>query len=157
MKVLKNNFGKITPSHETVIAPRYPRKHICENCESELEYDKEDLEMGYLGCIHLRCPLCGHENMLVDHEDCILLTKDNVRFPTHYYHFEKKSDNKELINKYVKEAIEYLRNNKDDFSYFIGSGSVMVHAYRMDGDDEYNIFVAEDYYEVEVPFEPKDY
>lgn len=56
MKVLKNNYNNVVYS---VIEP-YPREIECENCSSELQYDKSDLEVGVCGVMHVKCPLCGY-------------------------------------------------------------------------------------------------
>lgn len=80
MKILKNNYN--TDTEKKIIEDKeiepYPREITCESCKSVLEYEKGDLEMGVLGCMHLRCPCCGYENMIDDNENNIELTKDNV-------------------------------------------------------------------------------
>ena len=84
MKVLENNYNQ---SHQdTYIESRpYPRKHICVQCRSKLEYDKQDLHIGALGSVYLTCPLCNYENMMEDHEHTMTLTKDNIEFPIHFF------------------------------------------------------------------------
>lgn len=157
MKVLKNNFNKIN-TIETKIKP-YPRKHKCENCNSELEYDESDIYIGVYGASHIKCPLCEHENMIDDNEYNIRLTKDNVEFPTHFAHHNNGVDtcNNENIKKYVREAIEYFRINKSESYWFSGSGNTMVYVFRFDGDEEYEVVVTKDYYSTYIPFEKIDY
>lgn len=162
MKVLRNNFGngKID-AIETIMNP-YPRKHECENCGSELEYDESDIYIGVYGAAHIKCPLCNYENMLDGNENDIKLTKDNIEFPTHFHHTSKYTGavdtcNNEYIKKRIREAIEYFRNNKNEFAWFSGSGNTMIFVYRMDDDEDYDVMVTNDYYSTTIPFEKKDY
>ena len=52
IKVLKDNSKNIEVKEEKYIKP-YPRKLVCEGCQSELEYDESDLVMGEYGCMHI--------------------------------------------------------------------------------------------------------
>jgi hypothetical protein len=165
MKVLKNNFNEIAVAHETKMDFKpYPRLFTCENCDSELEYEESDLRMGVLGCMHLDCPLCGYENMLEDNESNIELTKDNVRFPVHFFHTSKEDgavdicDN-EHVKKYINDAINYFRENKDDndFDYHVATGNLSVHVRRFEGDEDYYVEVTNNYYNTYIPFESEDY
>jgi hypothetical protein len=155
MKVLKNNFDKID-AMETINP--YPRKHECLDCGSELEYDKSDIYIGVYGASHIKCPLCGYENMLDDNENNLKLTKSNIEFPIHFAHHNNGLDvcNNE-IKKYINEAIEYFRRNKEaDYCYY-GTGNTMVYVFRLDGDEEYEVVVTKDYYDTYIPFEKVDY
>lgn len=164
MKVLKNNYnaGKIA-AHETIVIPRYPRKYICDSCESELEYDKSDLRMGEYGCMHLTCPLCKWDNMLEDHEDNITLTMYNIDFPTHYHHISKESGaidicNNGNIREEIKNAIKYFREHKDEFEWGgWRSGNLYVDVHRYEDDEMYEVTVSNDFYNMDIPFEPEDY
>lgn len=160
MKVLKNNYKGNRIESVEYVSP-YPKKIICENCESELEYNKSDMTYGWLGAAYLKCPLCDYEMMLED-ENGIDLTIDNIEFPTHFYHTSKETgavdclDNKH-IKKYIHDAIKYFRENKDEFAYHTGTGNLMVHVYRFSGDEDYEIYVTNDYYIATIPFEIEDY
>lgn len=161
MKVLKDNFN--TTIHEAIKETNhYPRKHICDNCSSELEYEESDLKMGVLGCMNLKCPLCGYNNLIEDNEHNVTLTKDNVEFPVHFFHTSKEDGavdvcNNEYVKKCIKESINNLRRNKNEFYHFTGTGNTMVFVFRFDGDEEYNIIVTNNYYETYIPFEEEDY
>lgn len=160
MKVLKNNFNKTSLQTEV---KTYPRKLICEECGSELEYEKSDIEMGVLGCMHLKCPLCGFYNMLEEHESNINLTEDNIEFPTHFFHTSKETGavdicNNEEVKRYIKRGINYLRENKEEeYAWHSGSGNLFVYIHRFEGDDEYFVMVSKDYYETYIPLKPEDY
>lgn len=158
MKVLKDNFGKLKNTEFIVC---YPKKVICDNCESELEYEKSDITYEWLGAAYIKCPLCGYKMMLED-ENNIILTVDNIEFPTHFYHTSEETgavdcfDN-EHIKKFIRDAIKYFRENKDEFAYHAATGNLTVHVYRYTGDEEYNIIVSNDYYDGRIPFEIEDY
>lgn len=48
------------------IEPEYPKRHICDECGAELEYDKEDVHIGRMGCEYVTCPACDRETMMND-------------------------------------------------------------------------------------------
>ena len=103
IKVLKDNSKNIEVKEEKYIEP-YPRKLICDGCQSELEYDESDLVMGEYGCMYVDCPICGEHNMLVDNEKSITLTVDNIEFPVHFHHVSVETGAKERCN---TEEIRY--------------------------------------------------
>lgn len=37
------------------IEPEYPKRHVCDECGAELEYDKEDVHIGWMGCECVTC------------------------------------------------------------------------------------------------------
>ena len=158
MKVLVNNYSK----EDAKQLEKYPRNIVCEKCFSELEYDKSDITIGVLGAGHVKCCLCGFNNMLDDDEEGIILTKDNVEYPTHFLQISKETGakdvcNNEFIKECIQEAIDNFRKNKDEFVYYIGKGNTMVYVFRYNGDEEYNVVVTNNYYETDIPFESEDY
>lgn len=162
MKVLKNNYndGKIA-SHVSEIYT-YPRKLECENCESELEYDKSDLEVGVYGAMHVRCPLCGYLNMLDGNENDVKLTKNNIEFPLHFSHSSVEtgaveSCNNENVRYEISRAIEHFRLNKDEWHWFTAYGNLYISVNRLSGDENYEVFVTDRRWETFIPFEPEDY
>ena len=163
MKVLKDNYTQtITEEEVKVEIKPYPRKHICEKCRSELEYEKSDLRMGVLGCMHLDCPCCGYEIMLEENEDTIILTADNVVFPTHFFHTSKEHgavdvcDN-ETIKKEIRKGVDFLRRNREEWDWMTAYGNLYIDITRHDNDENYVVFVSNDYYETYIPFEDIDY
>ena len=164
MKVLKNNFNvnNFNDTNTKSYVESYPRKIICDQCGSELEYDVSDMEMGVLGCMHIKCPLCNEHNMLDDNENNIILTTDNVEFPTHFFHTSKETGavdicNNNEVKKWINNAIAYFRKNKNEFAWHCSSGNLLVLVFRYDGDKEYNVYVTNNYYETHIPFESEDY
>ena len=118
MKVLKNNYNQEIKQTKQVIP--YPRNIVCEKCQSELEYEESDIRVGVYGLAYLNCPLCKHENFLDEDEHEITLTMDNVEFPVHFHHTSTENAvdccNNENVKKYIREAINYFRTNKEEFS-----------------------------------------
>lgn len=165
MKVLKDNYNDVekTIYYDGTLQIRpYPRNLICDNCGSELEYEKSDMRMGVFGCMHLECPCCGYDNMLEDNEKNIVLTADNVEFPTHFWHTSVETGavdccNNEYVKRYITEGIEYLRKHRDEHDIGFQSGNLYVDVGKNDYDKEYIIIVANDYYEANIPFEDADY
>lgn len=161
MKVLINNYEP----YKTVEAKKfedYPRRHICESCKSELEYEKSDLRIGEFGLVILDCPCCGYDNVLDDNENAIILTKDNVVFPNHFYHASEKNRavnccTNENIKESINKAINFFRKNKDESVWMTAFGNLHVTVFRYDGDEVYNVIVTNDYYSTEIPFEVEDY
>ena len=154
MKVLVDNYN--TKDTEKL------HKLTCEICSSELQYDQSDIEIGEYGLALIECPLCGRLNYLEDGEHDVTLTKDNVVFPTHFYHTSKENGavdvcNNENVKKAINQAIEYFRQNKDAYNWCTMSGNLCVFIYRLDGDEEYSIWVTNNYYETSIPFEQEDY
>lgn len=156
MKVLVNNYNKED------IEQIKTHKFTCENCSSELEYDESDITIGVYGAAHVRCPLCDYNNMIEDEEYDITLTKDNIEYPTHFYHTSKELGAVDICdNEHVKEAIndaiKYFRNNKDEDEYYwlTASGNMHVVVFRFE--DEYDIVVTDNYYSTYIPFEQEDY
>lgn len=164
MKVLKNNFNEPLNEINEVIYKfePYPRSITCEECGSELEYDKSDMRMGMYGCNFIDCPLCGYDNMLEDNEYNIALTKDNVQFPVHFHHSSKETGAKDICNnthikECIKEAIEYFRTDKNEFVYLTSAGNTSVFVFKFDDDEDYEVFVCPDFYTTYIPFEQEDY
>jgi hypothetical protein len=162
MKIIKNNANLNNMIDEEKEKSKFPIKAKCENCSSEVELEESDLEVGELGLYKFTCPCCGKESYI---DDGIALTKDNVRFPQHYYEFKNGVNfENEKIDKYVKSCIKCLRNHKDDSEIFYnthtGTGDLFINVTRYEGDEEYKIQVAKGYYETyetDIPFEEEDY
>ena len=160
IKVLKDNLNKIETKIEKYINP-YPRKLICDNCGSELEYDESDLRMGEYGCMFVDCPICGQDNMLEDNERSITLTVDNIEFPVHFVRTNKdlrnvKEINSDEIVKKIREAITFFRANKDEYSWYTCYGDLFLIVFRYSDDKEYHVVVSKDFYDTYIPFDKRD-
>ena len=160
MKVLKNNYNH----KENAVNDKhpYPRKISCSCCNSELEYEKSDLRIGAFGCVYLDCPLCGYEIAIDDNENSITLTKDNIEFPTHFWHTCVENGAVDICDNYnvknnIERGIDYLRKNEDEYYWMSECGNLHVSIYKWDGDRQYEVLVTNDYYSTYIPFESVDY
>ena len=135
----------------------YPMIVTCDDCGSDFEIEYDDTYIGALGCRNVKCPCCGYENMV---DDGIQLTKDNLKFPDHYFWFGNgvKLSNKET-DKYVRDCIEALRKSKNKYFYAArgGTGDTHIFVFRQDEDEEYLIYVGKDGYETNITYEDVDY
>lgn len=158
MKVLKDNYRETVEEIKRLKAEPYPRKLLCEKCESELEYDKSDKETGVYGLYYIKCPLCKHDNYLDEGED---ITVENIEFPTHFGHTSDESAvdcfNNETIKEYIREGIAFLRKNKDEFDWFVRTGNLHLRVHKYSGDEQYEIMTTKDFYDSYIPFEAEDY
>lgn len=159
MKVLKDNYS-YNHNKDVKIENPYPRKTVCERCSSELEYDKSDIRIGEYGCAIVNCPLCGHDSIL--DEECMTLTKDNVKFPEHFSHTSTENAvdvfNNETIKKYIHKAIDYLRKYNDTTHYGGHiTGNLYLTVDKWNGDENYEVTVSKDFYNTYIQFEAEDY
>lgn len=129
-------------------------KITCEHCDSELEVEDDDIQVGTYGNGYVVCPCCGEKTYADELADYFPLTKDNVKFPTHYYSFNKGVNiDDDTINKLVKECIErFDHNDENDWCRFAGSGDTMVFVFKFVEDAGYAVYVCKNYYETFIPF-----
>ena len=160
MKILRDNSKKIEETMEEKPV-RIPVKISCTECNSELEITEEDTHIGWLGARFVTCPCCGEESM-VDGMEGITLTKDNVEFPVHFNRVTKgmrhvvETNSDEIIED-IQRGIEFFRKNKSEFCWYTSYKDMFLVIFRFQGDEEYYIMVAKDFYETHIPFERKDY
>ena len=127
------------------IESEYPKRHVCDKCGAELEYDKEDVHIGWMGCESVTCPACNKETMVGD---------QRVQPPTWkatFYHTSVETgavDVKDAkIQEYVDEVIKDLCSNKRKPGEFdiTGTGNLLVLGTKWE--DSVDIYVAKDYWE----------
>ena len=164
MKVLVDNYKKNNYIETNRRIESYPRNMVCECCESKLEYEESDIKIGEFGCAYLNCPLCGSKNFIDNSEKELTLTRNNIEFPTHFWHTSAETGavdccNNEEIKKYINTAINYFRNNRneDEYHWFIETGNLHIDVMKLRGDESYEILVTKDYYSTSIPFEAADY
>ena len=145
MRVIENNYNANPKDYQK------PTRVICEKCNSKVDIEDSDLEVGEYGCKYWTC-ICGHKNYI---DNGITLTEANVQYPQHFAQYTDccvLSDDE--TNKYMKTAISGLKKGID-YSY-AGSADTIVIAFKCD-DDEYeaDVIVAKDYYQtfVKIPEE----
>ena len=109
---------------------------VCSECGVEFESDPY---IGAYGAKYTKCPRCGNEEY---YDDGIELTKTNIAYPQHFFHFKNngKQMSDDEITKWVRECVSKL-NQEDDF-YFINAGDTLCIALR--SGDETTVFVCKE-------------
>lgn len=143
MRLIKSN----------TIEPEYPKRHICEECGAELEYDKEDVHIGWMGCEYVTCPACDSE---------IVASDQRVQPPTWkatFHHTSAETGAADIedvkIKEYVDKAVKSLCSEKwkpGEF-YATGMGNLLVVGIKWE--DGVEIYVTKDYWEDNIT--PEDY
>lgn len=143
MRLIKSNNSE----------PEYPKRHTCDNCGAELEYDKEDVHIGWMGCEYVTCPACDKETAV---GEC------RVQPPTWkvtFYH--TCSDNGVFdvpdheIGVYVDRLVKALCSNEYEpgDSMFTCTGNLLILGRKWE--DSVDIYVTKDYWEDSIF--PEDY
>lgn len=135
------------------IEPEYPKRHICDECGAELEYDKEDIHIGWMGCEYVTCPACGNE---------IMVGGCRVQPPTWkatFHHTSVKTGAVDIedvkIKEYVDKAVKSLCSEKwkpGEF-YIARTGNLLVLGIKWE--DGVEVCVTKDYWEDSIT--PEDY
>ena len=145
MRVIENNFNA-NPTNSQKLT-----RVICEVCNSKVDIDESDLEVGEYGCKYWTC-ICGFKNYI---DNGITLTEANVQYPQHFAQYTNccvLSDDE--TNKYIKIAISGLKKGID-YSY-AGTADTLVIAFKSDDEEhEADVIVAKDYYQtfIKIPEE----
>lgn len=122
------------------------------DCGAELEVEQEDIKIGTYGMGYIMCPCCQNEYYDDKWSDMLILNKNNLSYPTHYTTFENGIDvEDEDINAMVKDCIEKLERNKEDFVSFHMTGNTAIFVFKFEDDDEYDIYVCKNYQETFIP------
>lgn len=125
-------------------------KIICSDCGAELEYGYEDTYEGYAGYRHIKCPMCGYE-VMCEEFDGVKLNSRNVEFPKHFYHFDDGVDILDReVQDWVRRCLKQAEETKEPYGYFFHTGSGNSMVVLMGYEDEYDIIVAKDYYELSI-------
>lgn len=122
----------------------YPKHHICDNCGAELEYDKEDVHIGWMGCEYITCLACGNETMVSEYR---------VQPPTWKSTFHHTSietgavdieDDK--VQKYVNEVAKRLCSDEWKPCEFALTGTGNLLVFGIKWGDGVDIYVIKDYW-----------
>ena len=126
------------------IEPEYPKRHICDNCGAELEYDKEDTHIGWMGREYVTCPACDREIMVGD---------QRVQPPTWkatFHHICVGTGAVDVsdhdVGAYVNKAVKALCSDKwkSGNSFVTLTGNLLVFGRKWG--DEVDIYVTKDYW-----------
>lgn len=137
----------INYSLETYFSPPYK----CEQCGSFFE---TPTYIGEYGGLFAKCSNCNHEELV---GEGIILTIDNVEYPTHFHFTDDAVDvQNEEINERVKRTLQMLKKDQD-FA-FIESGDTFVVAFKEDEDyHSAQVVVAKKYKDCEVQIPEKNF
>ena len=135
------------------VESEYPKYHVCVECGAELEYDKEDVHIGWMGCEYVTCPACGEETAVSDHR----LKPPIWKATFHHVSIETGAVDVEdvKIKEYVDKVVKSLCSEKwkpGEF-YAIGTGNLLVVGIKWE--DSVEIYVTKDYWEDNIT--PEDY
>ena len=143
MRLIKSN----------TIESEYPKRHICDECGAELEYDKEDVHIGWMGCEYVTCPACGNETMV---SECRVQPST---WSTTFYHTSTETGAVDIedvkIKEYVDKAVKSLCSDKwkpGEF-YITGTGNLLILGIKWE--DGIEVYVTKDYWEDNIA--PEDY
>lgn len=135
------------------IESEYPKRHICDECGAELEYDKEDVHIGWMGCEYVTCPACGSETMVND---------QRVQPPTWKATFDHVCTDTGAVDVLDHEVQEYVNKVakvlcSDEYepgdSAITRIGNLLIFGRKWN--DGVKIYVTKDYWEDNIA--PKDY
>lgn len=131
----------------------WPKRHNCEWCGAELEYDQDDVHVGYLGREYISCPNCNNEESISDKRVQASTWKITFR---HTNALTCKDIKDTEIQEYVNHVLNVLSSddNEDGDSFFTATGDLLVCGYKHD-EGEIDIIVTKDYWEDSLS--PEDY
>lgn len=146
MKILKNNYLDNQEKNDK-------QRFTCEYCDSELEIEKDELEIGKCGLYEFTCPCCNRVNII---DDGIKLDENNLEYPKHFYDFSHDNiddvSDKE-INECIKKCIKTVKNG-ESYSSIATKNVIVIATPYNDGYDKYiNIIVAKNYQDVDIDFD----
>lgn len=121
-----------------------PKRCVCENCESELEYEPRDVRVGWMGVEYVTCPECG-VNTAVSEE-----RKAKPTWPLTFHHTCKENGAidlaEETVQDMVDKVVKALKESDDDYTYAMRSqGTVAVFGCKYE--DCIEVYVTKDYWE----------
>lgn len=159
MKIIKNNYDE-NQKNEPEVKEKYPKLYLCEECESEFEYDKDDMYYAEYGCAFVDCPCCG-EKILLEDEGALTLTVDNVQFPDHFAWTSVRNGavdqcNNDTVKAYIKKAIRFFRKAPEEYVWSARTGNTNVTVFNCSDDGGYDVIITNDYYNTFIPYEAED-
>lgn len=135
------------------IESEYPKRHTCDECGAELEYDKEDVHIGWMGCEYVTCPACGRETMVSDQR----VQPPNWKETFHHTSIETGAVDIEdvKIQEYVEKAVKSLCSDgyKPGEFYATSTGNLLIVGIKWE--DGIEVYVTKDYWEDSIA--PEDY
>lgn len=135
------------------IEPEYPKRHTCDECGAELEYDKEDVYIGWMGYEYVTCPACNSETVVND---------QRVQPPTWnttFHHTSIETGGVDIeddeVQKYVDEVTKRLCSERWEPGEFSATGTGNLLVFGVKWEDGVDIYVTKDYWADNI--QPEDY
>ena len=128
-------------NQKTITDKDFPKRIKCDNCQAELEYDKDDVFIGEWGMKYIHCPCC-EENIPVSEDRYMPIT-----WPTTFQHTSKENAveiDGERVSDYVEEIKKKLMSSEPGDYTMISTGDCFVFGYKTE--EEIEIIVTKDYY-----------
>lgn len=128
-----------------IATSEWPKRHNCENCGAELEYDEADVHIGWMGCEYVTCPNCNGETMI---------DGKRVMPPTWKATFDHICAENGAVDIYDHEVGEYVNKVAEALCSeawkpgefrLIKTGNLLVIGTKWD--DGVDIYVTKDYWE----------
>lgn len=112
----------------------------------------------------VKCPCCNGEIILSDYDANIRgdldLTDENIKYPNHFHLCKNaKSVDDKRINEWIQQGLKFFKEYGEsvgDF-YITECGDTTVVILKMDGDEEYKIYVAKNVAESYIPYSNVDF
>lgn len=136
-----------------IATSEWPKRHNCENCGAELEYDEADVHVGWMGCEYVTCPNCNCETML---------NGERIMPPTWKVTFDHTcAENGAVdvfdheVGKYVSKASKVLCSDeyKPGEFYVVKTGNLLIVGLKWE--NGIDIYATKDYWEDNIA--PEDY
>lgn len=123
----------------------WPKRHICDNCGAELEYEQADTHIGWTGCEYVTCPNCDRETPVS--EERIMPPTWGITF---FHTFATKGCLdicNQAVGEYIDKATKILCSDeaKPGEFYVTKVGNLLVVGLKWD--DNVDIYVTKDYWE----------
>lgn len=134
-----------------VINSNQKYKVKCPTCNSELEFESNDISENWQNNKYITCPNCARSIYLnPDNYNKIQTDIEDVEFPDSFYSFEDglKISN-EQINKWIKEATKNLKKEPENSFYNICSGDTAVIVLKYEN-NTYSVYVCKGYYQTTI-------
>ena len=130
-----------------VINSNQKYKVKCPTCNSELEFEKEDVLENWQNYKYITCPNCERSVYLNSKNyNKVETILGEIKFPEGFDSSENGVEiSDKQINEWVKKAVEHLKKESENSFYEICSGDTAVIVLKYE-DNTYSVYVCKGYY-----------
>lgn len=122
-----------------------PKRHTCDECGAELEYDAADAHIGWMGVEYVTCPNCNKETMVND---------KRIQAPIWKATFYRTSVTEGAIDipdhevqVYIDKVVKNLCSDKWEIGQFSMAFTGNLLVFGVKWEDGIDIYVTKDYWE----------